>query len=173
MKTEIPSAPAANGFVLKGPHVLAMILLFFGTVFSVNFYMAHAAITTFSGLEADKPYQEGLRYDDEIAAARAQEKRGWKVEALVSTVDETGALINVQQSDAAGLVTPGLTFTALFMHPADRRRDVKVALAQTQSGRYSAPAAVTPGRWDVLIEATNGTNVMFRSINRIDVAKAK
>ena len=59
----------ARGFILTGRHVLACLLLFFGTVFSVNFYMASAAIRTFSGLEADKPYQEGLRYDDEIARA--------------------------------------------------------------------------------------------------------
>ena len=60
----------ATGFTLKGRHVLAMLLLFFGTVFGVNFYMARVAIQTFSGLEAEKPYQSGLKYNEVIAAAR-------------------------------------------------------------------------------------------------------
>jgi nitrogen fixation protein FixH len=162
----------AQGFTLSGKHVLAYLFLFFGTVFSVNFYMARVAIMTFSGLEADKPYQEGLRYDDEINFAREQGKRAWKVEAAVRASSD-GAVIEVTQKDASGLVTPGLTFTALFMHPADRRRDVKVQLAKVEAGRYEAPVAVGAGRWDVLIEASGGATQMFRSLNRIEIAAAK
>lgn len=166
------SAATADGFVLKGRHVLAILLLFFGTVFSVNFYMARVAIQTFSGLEAEKPYQEGIRYDDEIARAREQAKRGWSVEALVR--EKNGeALIEVTQKDASGFVTPGLAFTALFMHPADRRRDVRVELTKADAGRYAATAPVSAGRWDVLIEATDGKGVVFRSMNRIELASGK
>jgi nitrogen fixation protein FixH len=162
----------ASGFTLNGKHVLAMLLLFFGTVFSVNFYMARAAITTFSGLEADKPYQEGLRYDDEINFSREQASRAWKVDAAVRASGD-GAVIEVTQKDSAGLVTPGLTFTALFMHPADRRRDVKVELAKVDAGRYRAPVAVAAGQWDVLIEASNGGTHLFRSVSRIELAAVK
>jgi nitrogen fixation protein FixH len=161
-----------SGLALTGKHVLAMLLVFFGTVFGVNFYMARAAITTFSGLEADKPYQDGLRYDDEINRAREQAKRGWKVDASVRARDE-GALVEVTQKDAAGLVTPGLTFTALFMHPADRRRDVKVALAKVDAGQYQAVAPIGAGRWDVMIEATDGAALQFRSVSRIELSPVK
>lgn len=169
----IARAPAsAPGFVLTGKHVLAYLLLFFGVVFGVNFYMARVAIQTFSGLEAAKPYQEGLRYDNEINAAREQAKRGWKVDASVRAKAD-GAVIEVTQQDASGLVTPGLTFTALFMHPADRRRDVKVALAKVDAGRYQAVAAVAPGQWDVTIEANDGKSLLFRSVSRIDLLPVK
>jgi nitrogen fixation protein FixH len=162
----------ASGFALKGKHVLAMLLLFFGTVFGVNFYMARVAIMTFSGLEAQKPYLEGLRYDDEIHRAREQAKLGWTVDASVRARDE-GALIEVTQKDSAGLVTPGLTFTALFMHPADRRRDVKVALAKVDAGHYQAVAPVGAGRWDVKIEANAGAAMQFRSVSRVELSPVK
>jgi nitrogen fixation protein FixH len=163
---------SAPGFILTGKHVLAYLLLFFGTVFGVNFYMASSAIKTFSGLEAEKPYQEGLRYDDEINAARAQAKRGWKVDASVRAKDD-GAVIEVTQKDSSGLVTPGLTFTALFMHPADRRRDIKVALAKVDAGRYQAVAPVGLGQWDVTIEASDDKALLFRSVSRIDLESVK
>ena len=165
------TAPA-QGFILNGKHVLAMLLLFFGTVFGVNFYMARVAILTFSGLEAEKPYQEGLRYDDEIHRAREQGKRGWTVDASVRPLGE-GAFIDVTQQDAAGLVTPSLKFTALFSHPADRRRDVKTDLAKVDAGRYQASAPVGAGQWDLVIEARTGSEILFRSVTRVDLPPVK
>lgn len=165
------TAPAP-GFILTGKHVLVYLLLFFAVIFGVNFYMMRVAVMTFSGLEAEKPYQEGLRYDREINAAREQAKRGWKVDASVRAKAD-GAIVEVTQKDAAGLVTPGLTFTALFSHPADRRRDVKVALAKLDAGRYQAVADVGAGQWDVTIEASDGKALLFRSVSRVDLAAVK
>ncbi len=162
----------ARGFILTGRHVLACLLLFFGTVFSVNFYMASAAIRTFSGLEAERPYQEGLRYDDEINRAREQARRGWSVDAIVR-LKADGATVDVTQRDMSGLVTPGLAVTALFMHPADRRRDIKVPLASIGNGRYQGVAPVGPGQWDVTIDASDPTALLFRSVSRIDLLPVK
>ncbi|MDB5544721.1 MAG: fixH [Hyphomicrobiales bacterium] len=165
------TTPARN-FILTGKHVLGFLFLFFGTVFSVNFYMASAAIRTFSGLEAEKPYLEGLRYDDEIHRAREQGKRGWKVDASVRA-KEDGAIVEVTQKDSSGLVTPGLTVTASFTHPADRRRDVKIALAKVDAGRYQGVAPVGLGQWDVTIEASDDKALLFRSVSRIDLEPVK
>jgi len=163
---------SVQGFTLKGRHVLAMLLLFFGTVFSVNFYMARVAIQTFSGLEAEKPYQEGLKYNDEIAFAREQAARGWKVEATVLPQGQ-GVMVDIVQRDKSGVATPGLSLRATFIHPADRRRDVKLDVALVEAGHYRAAAPVAAGRWDVQIEASQNGVLMFRSLNRIDIAAVK
>ena len=162
----------ATGFTLKGRHVLAMLLFFFGTVFAVNFYMAHVAIQTFSGLEADKPYQDGLKYNDVIAAARAQAQRQWKVDATLVPQKE-GVVLSVTQHDGSGVVTPGLKIQATFMHPADRRRDVMIELKAAGDGLYRASAPISAGRWDLQIDALKDGALMFRSLNRIDVAAVK
>ena len=162
----------ATGFTLKGRHVLAMLLLFFGTVFGVNFYMARVAIQTFSGLEADKPYQEGLKYNEVIAAAREQEDRNWTVDATIDPLTD-GILLNVRQRDGAGVATPGLSIRVTFLHPADRRRDVSVVLTPAGDGLFSAVVPISAGRWDVQIDAQKDSIHVFRSVNRMDVVAVK
>lgn len=159
---------SAQNFTLKGRHVLAMLLLFFGTVFAVNFYMARVAIQTFSGLEADKPYQDGLKYNDVIAAAREQAERNWKVDANIEP-QKDGVVMSVTQRDGVGVATSGLTIHATFLHPADRRRDISVALSPAGDGLFRASAPVSPGRWDVQIDALKDGALLFRSVNRVDV----
>jgi nitrogen fixation protein FixH len=163
---------SVQGFTLKGRHVLAMLLLFFGTVFSVNFYMARVAIQTFSGLEAEKPYQEGLKYNNEIAFAREQSARNWTVSATVAGQSQ-GVMLDIVQRDKTGAATPDLTMRATFFHPADRRRDVKMDVAPVGGGHYRTPVQIAAGRWDVQIEAFQKDELMFRSHNRIDIAPVK
>ena len=161
----------ATGFVLTGRHVLACLLLFFGCVFAVNFYMARVAIQTFSGLEAAKPYQEGIRYDEEIARARAQDERHWSVEASLRPAAPGFFILDIRQKDAGGVVTPGLNVTATFMHPADRRRDVSIDLPRIDSGHFAAPVEITQGLWNVRIEACDSQSLLFRSVSRIELIR--
>ena len=157
------------GFTLKGKHVLAMLFLFFGTVFAVNFYMARVAIQTFSGLEADKAYQDGLKYNDVLSAARQQAERNWTVDAKVEP-QKDGVVLVVTQRDGAGLPTSDIAMKAVFVHPADRRHDVSVDLVPMGHGQFRAQAAVAAGRWDLHIEAVKDAALLFRSVNRIDIA---
>ncbi len=166
------TSTTASGFTLKGRHVLAMFLLFFSAIFGVNFYMARVAIQTFSGLEAEKPYQSGLKYNEVIAAAREQAERNWKVEAKVEPQTE-GVLLIVTQRDGIGVATTDITMKAIFLHPADRRRDVSVNLISAGNGTYRANAPVSVGRWDLQIEAFQDKALLFRSNNRIDVTSVK
>jgi nitrogen fixation protein FixH len=165
--------PQSAGFVLTGRLVLLYLVLFFGTVFGVNFYMARQAIMTFSGLEDDKPYQEGLRYDTQIAAAREQDKRGWRVDVAVRPIVAGRSTIEVRQADAAGLVTTGVMFDARFIHPSDRSRDHKVDLVKVEPGLYRGDLAIEPGGWDLVLAGHKDGEVLFRSQNRMDLAGAK
>jgi len=69
-----------GGRPLTGRLVLLMIIGFFGVMLLVNAVMAIFAVKTFSGLDADNPYDTGLAYNKDIAAARAQGELGWTVE---------------------------------------------------------------------------------------------
>jgi len=165
------TSAGATAFVLTGRHVLACLLLFFGCVFAVNFYMARVAIQTFSGLEAAKPYQEGIKYDEEIARARAQDERHWSVEASLRPAAPGFFLIDIHQKDAGGFVTPGLNVTATFMHPADRRRDVSVEVPRIDAGHFAAPVQIAQGRWNLRIEARDSQSLLFRSESRVELVR--
>ncbi|MBX9758074.1 MAG: FixH family protein [Beijerinckiaceae bacterium] len=171
--TQTQTVARPSGFVLTGRMVLACFLAFFGTVFSVNFYMAKVAIATFSGLEAEKPYQSGLKWDAEIARARAQDQRGWTVDATVRPGANGASVVELRQQDAAALATPGLVFDARFSHPADRRRDLRVEMTKIEPGLYRAEAMVSEGRWELVLEARKGDELVFRSQNRLDIPGAR
>ena len=52
--------PAARISGLRGHHVLAGFLAFFGVVLAVNGAMIYSAISTHTGLVAIEPYRKGL-----------------------------------------------------------------------------------------------------------------
>ena len=72
-------ADAASGRPLSGRTVLLSLLGFFGIVIAANGALVAFAIGTMPGLETEKPYQAGIGYNAEIAVARAQAGRGWRL----------------------------------------------------------------------------------------------
>ena len=64
-------------FRLKGWHVLAGMIAFFGVIFSVNAFFITTALRTFPGEETRRSYVQGLAYNDVIAERQAQAALGW------------------------------------------------------------------------------------------------
>jgi nitrogen fixation protein FixH len=150
-----------EGAPLTGAKVLLMLLGFFGVVFSVNGLMAYDAIATFRGEVVDHPYQLGLHYDSQLAAAEAQSERHWKVDVTLA-----GA-VRATFSDADGKPLTGLEVTGAFDAPADMRRDRGFALSETAPGVYVGAAPPPSGVWDLRLKAIQGGKTMFQSKNRV------
>ena len=55
----------------------------FGVVLIVNLFFMFSAVHSFSGLSTDQAYDKGLKYNQEIAAAKQQQLLGWTVTADV------------------------------------------------------------------------------------------
>jgi len=151
---------------LTGRTVLFCLLGFFGTVTAVNAIMIREAVTTFGGLETSSAYREGQKFEREIAAARAQESRQWRVSANVRRSGDQ-ARVEIDVRDAAGSALAGLTATAELHRPTAAREDHTVNLSESAPGHFTGTAVVAPGQWDVLIEFSRGTERMFRSRNRV------
>jgi nitrogen fixation protein FixH len=150
--------PAAAAFT--GGKVLLILAAFFGVIFAVNFLLAYDAISTFRGEVVDNPYEVGLHYDSDIAAAAAQAERHWQVE--VTLADGVRATFH----DSEGQPIGGLTVSGLFAAPADMRRDRPFALREAGPGVYlgDAPPA---GVWDLRLKAAREGQTLFQSNNRI------
>jgi len=151
---------------LTGRMVLICLVGFFGIVAAVNAIMMVAAISTLSGLDSDSPYQAGLAFDEEIAAARTQQALRWQVDANVET-DEGKTLVEITARDADGAPLPGLTATASLAHPADRRLDRDLAMTQDGPGHFRGVTGTAVGQWDLVIELARDGTRRFRSKNRI------
>ncbi len=157
-----------GGKKLTGRSVLAMLVAFFTVMLLANAIMARYAIKTFSGLDADNPYDSGLAYNREIEAAKAQAELGWRVD-LTRTREGPATAITVTAKDRDGRPLIGVEVSTRFMHPANRKLDQVVAASETAEGVYKAGADLTPGHWEVLIDISRDGARLFRTDNQIDV----
>jgi nitrogen fixation protein FixH len=156
-----------SGYRLTGRAVLVILFAFFGTVASVNAVMIHYALSTFRGEVGDHPYEAGLAFNSDIAAARAQDARHWSVDIrLPHRADRT---LSAMMRDAAGAPLDGLKVVATFAAPVDGRLDHEVELKQSGAGLYLGEAPVAAGNWDIEIRADRRGETLFRSRSRIAI----
>ena len=161
------SALDAKGRKLTGGMVLFMLLGFFATIIAVNMVLLGLAIKTFSGREAKNAYIAGMSHDRALAAVRAQNARGWVIDAQLKRVEAGRSSIRLERRDAGAHVE--LEAFARFEHPADSRQDRIVPLARDGGGAWSAIADIPAGGWDLLLEMRSGQEMLFRSHERIFV----
>ena len=159
---------APNPKPLTGHVVLFMLIAFFGVVIGVNLIMMRLAIKTLPGTEVDSAYSASLAYEKEIATAREQTARNWKVSAHVERSGQGGATLQVEARDNTGRPVAGLTFEGRFERPTDRRADLSVTLAEVGIGIYrGSAAAIATGQWDLVLEGVSAGQRMFLSKNRV------
>lgn len=151
----------SRGAPLTGRKFLAILAGCFGLVFAVDGLMAYDAISTFRGEVRENPYEAGLAYNAEIAAAEAQTQRRWRVDVTLA-----GA-VRASFRDAEGRPLAGLGVTGLFAAPADIKRDRAFAMKETGPGVYVADLAPPAGVWDLRLSARRGGEVLFQSSNRV------
>ena len=151
---------------ITGWQVLLGLLGFFGIVFAVNGVMIYEALSTMSGVDTDSAYQAGRMYEQEVAMAKAQDERHWQIDAKV--IPAAGSTrLDVIARDASGAPLSGLSASAVFERPTDRRLDQGMTLTEDSAGRFHGSAAIAPGQWDIVIELSRRGEQMFKSRNRI------
>jgi nitrogen fixation protein FixH len=152
---------------LTGWMVFGMMVAFFAVVFGVNAFMAHEALSTFGGVEIESSYQAGQMFERDVAMAKAQDAQRWQVDAKVSAAASGAALLDITPRDASGAQLTGMTATALFARPTDRRLDRAVTISEDAPGHFHGSADITAGQWDLVIELSRQGERVFRSKNRV------
>lgn len=143
-------------FELKGFHVLAVLLGFFGVTFAVNGIFITYALSTFSGEDIEKPYQQGLAYNKTLAARTAQAALKWTASVDVVRDKNSTALITVSIRGADGTPRTGLNVEATLRRPTDAGLDRTVTLEDAGAGEYRGTANdIALGQWDVIIKTTD------------------
>ena len=153
---------------LTGRFVLLTLVSFFGVVVTVNFVMMKLAIDTLPGTEVDSAYSASLGYGKEIAAARDQNARSWRINAQLQRSPAGDATLQLEARDNGGTPLSGLKFQGRLERPTDRRADQPVELAEIGIGIYRGTApSVAAGQWDLVIEGDAKGKRMFLSKNRV------
>lgn len=156
--TDLGTAPhmdrTPDGFEIKGWHVLAAMLVFFGTIFAVNGVFLYQALSTHTGVIATEPYRKGLGYNDRIAFERQMTGRGWSETLALS---DSRDAVTLELSDKYGRPVSGLRVQGFIGRPSTQQEDTPLALAETAPGtglyRATVPA-LESGAWMIDLEAT-------------------
>ena len=152
---------------LKGGHVLALLLAFFGVTIAVNALFVAYAIDTFSGEDVSKPYVRGLEYNKTLAARSAQAALGWTAE-VEGLRDGADVLIMVRIAGRDGAPLDGLAVDATLRRPTNAALDRNLTLDPAGDGRYRAVgSSVAKGQWDVVVHAKTGGGATFEAERRI------
>jgi nitrogen fixation protein FixH len=157
------SIRASGGRELTGWHVLAIVIIFFGTIIAVNVAMAVAAVGTFPGLVVENSYVASQHYDELLAKARAQDAKGFVDELSVNKGTLTFAL-----STPGGPVS-GLAVSAHVGRPSTTREDRDIAFASRGNGAYVGTTPLPAGLWEVDLEARRGGELVFRRTQEVRV----
>ncbi len=135
-------------FTIKGWHVLAAIITFFGIDFAVNGYFAYAATKTFPGESFHQPYAQGIHYNDELALRAAQKKLGWRVRYNAYRTGDGALAVVVKVVDKNAVPLDGLDVAGILRRRGDADADRKIAFAGQGQGLYRARLHNAPkGRW--------------------------
>lgn len=144
----------------------------FGVVLAVNLVFMFSAIHTFSGLSTEQAYDKGLKYNEEIEAAKQQQALGWSVTAEVNARARSeqaphAADIVVTILDKDGKPVTGLDVKAAFVRPTSEGHDSGAMLSEQGAGRYViSPALSLGGQWEMTVSAHRG-NLNYRFAQRI------
>ena len=131
----------------------------FLVVAAVNGVMSWVALSTWTGLAANQPYDRGLAYNENLAAAARQAKLGWHP-VLEVQVGEQGGQIELALTGPEDRPVTDAAVVVDFERPTFEGADFAVALTATAPGRYRAhfdrPA---PGAWNLHATIRRGADL--------------
>jgi nitrogen fixation protein FixH len=103
-----PSETHARPHQITGLMVLGFMIAFFAIIVGVNVFMAHAAISTFGGVETASSYHAGQMFERDVAMAKAQDAQHWRVDAKLTRAADGTTLIDITAHDGAGAPVSGV-----------------------------------------------------------------
>lgn len=153
----------------KALWIPAIFVLAFVVIIAVNTVMVVLAVKTFSGLETNNAYDQGLGYNTTLAEAAQNDKLGWHAVIAFLADSADARIIQVTMTDASGTPLPDLNVKAIFVRPTNAGLDEVVQLQPQGRGRYQAgfkPSAL--GNWDLRLRVERGST-KWQHNQRIDL----
>lgn len=153
---------------LSGKQVLATLLAVFAVVGAVNVLFIVKAYTTFSGEDEQRPYLQGVKYNQTLQRRALQGRLGWQGTVQATRIGRLSVKIVVHLVDRVGAPLSDMSLNAILKHPSDSRKDRSVALRAGGAGMYEGTASDVPsGAWDLDVASRNDPATPFEANERI------
>ena len=130
-----------------GRHMLIIVLLFFGTIISVNVFMATMAIQSWTGLVVKNSYVASQQFNEKLAQSRTQAELHLKVN-LTYEAGSLQFMLADEQGTPIVLEDVQITLT----RPIGVQLDRTLELAPVETG-YAIAEELPTGVWNVVIHA--------------------
>ena len=151
-----------------GWHMLGVLVLFFGTIISVNLFMAFSATRTWTGLVVENSYVASQEFNTKLANANRQQEMGWRGGLNYMS----GALVfTLRDADETPLRPK--TVTVAISRPIGTDGDQSITLTRAASGDYTAKVALEPGVWNAAIIASFADQPPYEHHARLIVGGAE
>lgn len=158
-----------QGFVFTGWHMAGVMVLFFGTIITVNLIMAWNASNSWSGLVVPNTYVASQQFNGKVAQARALAASGIEGDLTVKE-----GRIAYRVIDGRGVPLAADDVSAVFKRPVDERKDFTVALEPAGEGLFVADRPVPAGQWIVDISTKrDGEKVFHQTVRTVVAGGAK
>ena len=122
-----------------GRHMAVILIVGFGIVAAVNFYMASLAAGGFHGVVVTNSYVASQKYNQWLEEAEAAKALGWAVEAARDDDGHVVLKTNGVPEDA--------TVTAELRRPIGAREYASLGFAKTDEGSLRSFESIADGRW--------------------------
>jgi nitrogen fixation protein FixH len=137
----------------KGWYIPWIFVGLFLVVAAVNGVMIHFAFSSWTGLQTEEHFLKGIKYNQDLAGARAQAERGWQVNADFTSTEPLKGLASLTLRDKNGALLEGATVKIWLIRPTSAGHDVSMDLPYLGDGRYAAPVTLSlEGQWDMRVE---------------------
>lgn len=151
-------------FVFTGWHMLGAMLLFFGTIITVNLTMAYFATSTWSGLVVKNTYVASQEFNGKAAGIRSMLATGIK-----GKLEVKGDRIHYALTLPGDEPVIADKVTAHFKRPVGQHQDFVAELQPAGAGVYEASHEVLHGHWIVEVVAVKDGQTIMHEANRIAV----
>jgi len=127
-----------------GWHMTAIMVTFFAIVFAVNFFMAHLASSTFSGLVVENSYDASQSFNGWLGDAAREKALGW--DATATRLADGRVAVRIAP-DGKTAVPATATLSAEAKRPLGLPDDRNLGFVRAADGSYVSTAPLAAGRW--------------------------
>lgn len=153
-----------SSFVFTGWHMVGVVCLFFGTIISVNFFMAYQAIHSWSGLVVENTYVASQQFNSKVSEAKELNASG-----IADVLSVNSTRIAVEITDAKGQPVSADEVFTTFKRPVGDHQDFREELKPAGNGLYAVDRPILNGHWIVEVSAMKDGKRILHHSQRIAV----
>lgn len=150
---------------LKGYHVAAIMVAFFGVIMAVNITMAVIASKSWTGLVVKNSYVASAGFNDAVATAKAISDAGWHARFTYEDGIFTTRFLN-ETADMAEVGNAVLSIGRPAFEQADRTLEADVT-----DGVLVSKLDLDPGLWTIEVR-TNISGMAYKQIARFYISES-